>query len=171
MAPLAYRQGDQLRILIECLGGDADIGIAGDHPFGDLRRAALVHFELDGRVPGDEITYDHGQRIARLGVGSRQHQSPRRAAGKVGTGPLEVVRLAQDALGDRQHRLPRLGQPAETLAAALEDRHPEFVLEQSDLLGNPGLRGKERLGRLGNVETLALDLDDVTQLLKFHGQT
>jgi hypothetical protein len=101
-------------------------------------------------------------------MGGRQHQAPGRSAGELRAGPLEIVGFAQDALGDRQHRLARLGQAAEALAAALEDRHPQFLLEQLDLLGNARLRRIQSLGRLRNIQTLALDFDNVTQLLEFH---
>ena len=67
--------------------------------------------------------------------------------------------------------LPGSVSAGEALAAALEDGHPEFVLEQFDLLRNARLRGEQRLGRLRDVEALALDFDDVAKLLKFHGQT
>jgi hypothetical protein len=60
-----------------------------------------------------------------------------------------------------QHRLARLGNAGEALAAALEDGDPEFVLEQLDLLRNARLRGVQRLGRLRDIEALALDFDDV----------
>ena len=171
MAPLAYRQGDQLWILIECLGGDDDIGIAGDHPIGDLRRAALVHLEFDCRMLDNEIAHHDRQRIARLGMGRRQNQPAALTAGKFRAGSLEVFGFAQDAFGNRQHRLARLGDSGKAFAAAFEDRHPQFFLEQLDLLGNPWLRGEQRLGGFGDVETLALDFDDVTQLLEFHGGT
>ena len=57
VAPLAYRQGHQLSVLIERFGSNADIRLAGHHPFGDLRRAALVHFKLDRGVLRDKITH------------------------------------------------------------------------------------------------------------------
>ena len=171
VAPLAHRQRDQLRILVERLGGDADVGLAGDHPFGDLRRAALVHFELDRRVAGDEIAHHHRQRVARLGMGRRQHEAAALAGGELGTRPLEVFRFAQDALGDLEHRLARLGDAGEALAAALEDGDPEFFLEQNDLLRDARLRGVQHLGRLRDIESLAPDFDDVAELLEFHGGT
>jgi hypothetical protein len=48
---------------------------------------------------------------------------------------------------------------------------PSSSSSRLDLLGNPWLRGEQRLGGFGDVETLALDFDDVTQLLEFHGGT
>ena len=171
MAPLADRQRDQSRVLVERFGGDADIRLAGDHPLGDLRRAALVHLEFDCRMLDNEIAHHDRQRIARLGMGRCQNQPAALTAGKFRTGPLEIFGFAQDAFGNRQHRLARLGDAGEAFAAAFEDRHPQFFLEQLDLLGNPWLRGEQRLGGFGDVESLALDFDDVAQLLEFHGGT
>ena len=80
MAPLTDRQRHQLRILVERLGRDTDINLAIDHPFGNLRRAALVHLELDARMLGDEIADHDRQRIARLGVRRAEDQAAAVAA-------------------------------------------------------------------------------------------
>jgi len=48
-------------------------------------------------------------------------------------------------------------------------RHPEFILEQPDLLRDARLRGVERFGGFGYVEAATLDFDNVTQLLQLHG--
>ena len=101
-------------------------------------------------------------------MGGGEDQPAAVAGSEVGAGPLQVLGFAQDAPGDVQHHLPGLGDAGKALAAALENGHPELVLEQLDLLGNARLRGIERLRRLRNIESLALDFDDVTQLLEFH---
>ena len=103
MAPLAHRQRDQLGVLVERLGGDADIRLAGQHPLGDLGRAALVHLQPHSRVLCDKIAHHDGQGITRLGVGRGQHQAPAPAGGKLGAGAFQVLRLAQpdgDAVAD-----------------------------------------------------------------------
>ncbi len=66
--------------------------------------------------------------------------------------------------------LPGSVTPGEALAAALEDGDAQLILQQLDLLGDARLRGIERFRRLGHIQALALDFDDVTQLLKFHGE-
>ena len=53
-------QRDQPRVLVERLRRDTNIGFAGNHPFGDLRRAALVHFQLDCRMPSNEVAHHQG---------------------------------------------------------------------------------------------------------------
>jgi hypothetical protein len=58
---------------------------------------------------------------------------------------------------------------SQALAAALENDDSEFILEQLDLLGNPGLRGMQRRRRLGNVEATARDFDEIAELLELHG--
>ena len=150
-----------MRILVERLGGDADVGFAGQHPFGDLGRAALVHFQFDLRVLGHEIAHDERQRVARLGMRRGQDQAAAIAGGKLAARPFQILGLAQDAFGNVQHHLAGLGNASEALAAALEDGDAEFVLQQLDLLGDAGLGGIKRFRRLGDIEPLTLDFDDV----------
>jgi hypothetical protein len=117
----------------------------------------------------DEALDDGRQGVTRL----RMRRCDDQAAG-VATGVLladapDVLRVAQHAFGNRDHRPPRLGDRQQALAAALENDDSEFVLEQLDLLGNPGLRGMQRFRRLGNVEATARDFDEIAELLELHG--
>ncbi|MPN57162.1 hypothetical protein SDC9_204856 [bioreactor metagenome] len=97
-----------------------------------------------------------------------QHQATAVPGCELGAGPFQVFGFAQDALGNAEHYLARLGDPGKTFAAPLEDGHPQFIFKQLDLLGDTGLRGVERFGRLGDVQALALDFNDITELLEFH---
>jgi len=54
------------------------------------------------------------------------------------------------------------------LAAAREDLHAEFILEQADLLADPGLGGIKALRGGRYVEVVMGNLPDVTQLLQLH---
>src|SRR5690606_3496065 len=83
-------------------------------------------------------------------------------------GAAQVVRFGEDALGDGNDRLSRLGDRHETLAVTHEDVDAELVLERADLLRDAGLRRVERRRRLGYVEAAARDLGEVAQLLELH---
>ena len=54
------------------------------------------------------------------------------------------------------------------LAAALENLHAEFVLEQADLLADARLRGKQALGRGRYIQIVVRDFPDIAELLKLH---
>ena len=51
---------------------------------------------------------------------------------------------------------------------AHEHIDPELVLQRSDLLGNPRLRGMQGIRGLGHVEAATGDLGQVAQLLQLH---
>jgi len=61
-----------------------------------------------------------------------------------------------------------LGQGGETLALADEDRHAELFLELPDLLADAGLRGKQRIGGHGDIQTVIDDGAQITDLLQVH---
>jgi hypothetical protein len=90
MTPLAHRQGDELRILVERFGGDAQIRLAADHPFGNLRWAALMQFELDRWVLRNKIAHHQRQRVTRLGVRCGQNQPTGVTGGKFRARPFEI---------------------------------------------------------------------------------
>ncbi|MNT82368.1 hypothetical protein D3C72_2220900 [compost metagenome] len=74
---------------------------------------------------------------------------------------LEVLCLAQDALRDAQHFLARLRHRDHALAVADEHLDAEFVFQQADLLGDARLRGVQLFGRLGHVQALLGDFDQI----------
>ena len=63
---------------------------------------------------------------------------------------------------------PGGGDAREIAALAHEDLKAELVLEQLDLLADPGLRGMQLLGGRGDVETALGDGGEVTQLVQLH---
>ena len=167
--PLITRQHHQLVVLGDGLGGDRDVGAAVEHHLAHLARVALVQLELDLRVALHEAADHVGQHVARLGVGGGDRQAADRLVGELVAHLLQVVEVAQHALGDRQHGLARLGDRHQALAVAGEDLDAELGLELADLLGHPRLRGEQRLGRLGDIQPATGDLMHVTQLLQVHG--
>ncbi len=166
--PLVAGQHHQLVELGDRLGGDGEVGGAVEHHLTDLARIALVQRELDLRVALHEIAHHAGQHVARLGVGGGDRQAAHRLVGEFVADLLQVVEVAQHALGDRQHRAPRLGDRDQALAMALEDLDPELGLELADLLRHARLRGEQGVGGFGDVEPTAGDFVDVAQLLQVH---
>ena len=132
---------------------------------------ALMQFELDAWVLRDEITHHQWQRVTRLGMRSSQHQSPGIAGSKLGAGTFQILGFTQNAFGNIEHHLTRLGDARKPLATSFENRYPQFILQQLHLLGDTGLRGEKGFRRLGNIKPLTLNFDDITQLLKFHDST
>ena len=63
--------------------------------------------------------------------------------------------------GGRQRRQP--------LALPHEDAQAELVFELPDLLADAGLRRIERLGGVGDVESVVDDRAEVAELLEVHG--
>ena len=49
-----------------------------------------------------------------------------------------------------------------------EDVNAQLFLQLNDRFGNTGLRGKQRLGGLGQVEVLPNGLSDEAKLMKIH---
>jgi hypothetical protein len=69
-----------------------------------------------------------------------------------------------------QHCAAGRGDSRQALAAALEDRQTQLLLEHADLLGHARLRGKQRFGGgIRDIQAAPLHFDQVTQLLQLHG--
>ena len=51
---------------------------------------------------------------------------------------------------------------------AREHLNAKLILEGTDLLGDTGLRGVQRLRRLGDVQATAHHLGQISKLLKLH---
>ena len=166
--PLVARQRHQLRMIGDRLGGDREVRLAGDHLLADLGRVALVDQQPHAGIAALERRDRLGQRVARLGVGGGDGQGAELFVRELGARALEVGGLGQHALGDLDHRLARLGKRGQALAAALEHRDAELVLERADLLRHARLRGVQRLRGLGHVEAAPGDFHQVAQLLELH---
>ena len=127
-----------------------------------------MQFELHVRIAPDESLDGRRQHIARLGVGGGDRQPAMRLAAELLTDLAQVVHVVQHALGDLHHLAARLGDVGQALAVADEDVDAEFGLELADLFGNTRLRSEQGIGGFGDVETVAHDFVDVTQLLEIH---
>ena len=79
--------------------------------------------------------------------------------------------LLHDLAGQFDDRLAGRGHPGQVLAAAGEDLHTQFVLEQADLLGDARLRGEQALCRCRDIEVVPGDFPDIAQLLQFHAKS
>ncbi len=82
---------------------------------------------------------------------------------------LEVPRIVKHALRDGQNGFARLGDRDDALAVAHEDLNTQFLFQQFDLLADAGLRGVQRAGGIRDIQSLAHDLVEETQLLQVHG--
>jgi hypothetical protein len=136
--PLVDRQRDELGIQRDRLGGDAKVGIAGEHLLADLGGVALVDAQLHAGVLLLELRHGLRQRIARLGVGGGDGQGAELLVGEFLAGAAQVVRLGKDALGDGDDRLARLRDGDQALAVAHEHIDAELLFQRPDLLGHPG---------------------------------
>jgi hypothetical protein len=95
------------------------------------------------------------QRVARLRVRGGDRQGALLLVGEFLSGALQVAGFGEDALGDREHGLARLGDRGDALAVAHENLHAELVLEALDLLGDAGLGGMQGLGGGRDAQTAA----------------
>jgi hypothetical protein len=84
-------------------------------------------------------------------------------------GFFEVAALQQQALDDRQHMGARLGQAGQALAGAHKQFNAELFFQFADLPADPGLRGVQGIGDVGQVEVASHGLAHGTQLLEVHG--
>jgi hypothetical protein len=64
--------------------------------------------------------------------------------------------------------LAGLGDALEALAVAGENFHAQFFFQLDDGLGHAGLRGVQRLGRLGQVQVAPHGFLDKTELMQIH---
>ena len=76
--------------------------------------------------------------------------------------------LAQNLTGGLQDGLAGRGHMGQVFAAAGENLHAQFILQQADLLADAGLRGVQALGGRRHIEIVVRHFPDVAQLLKLH---
>ena len=155
--------------MLERLGSDGEIGIAGGGPACDLWWRALIDMQRDPRVLAPECADDRGQGIARLGMGGGHAQRTAVGVRELAGGARDVFDFGQNPAGRLQNARPRGGDPIQMLAVAFEHEHAEFVLEQPDLFAHTGLRGMQRLGGGGDIQAPFGDFIDIDELTQFHG--
>ena len=159
--PLRAGQRHQFFKLFVRFSGDADIGDAVAQQRGNLHRAAFAQGQPHLRIPLGEARHHRGQRVTRLGV--RGGDDQRAAAAGIEFAPdlAQVVGVAQDALGDVEHDLARLGQCGDAFAFAHEYGHAEFFLQQADLFADARLRGKQRFRGIRDLQSVAGDFAQI----------
>ena len=83
---------------------------------------------------------------------------------------LYIVYRTQYLFRRFQNCLPRPRNRRDTLAAADENLHAQFLFQQAYLLRHARLRGKQSLRRLRHIQVMAVHLHRVAQLLQLHRQ-
>ena len=166
--PVVARQRGELREVGERLGGDAEVGVAARGLLRHLARVALVQHQPHlGIARGEGL--EHGrQHVAGLRVGGGDRELAFVLAAELLGDALQVGHLGERAARGRDDDLAGRGEPREPLAGAHEHLHAELVLELADLLADARLRRVERFRRLGDVEAVVDDGDEVAQLLQVH---
>jgi hypothetical protein len=169
MRPAVAGQGHELRIVVQRLGRDADVGLAVDQHLRDLLGRALVQVQLDAGKLTAELLHRHRQRIARLRMRGGDREQAALPRHEFLPGMPQVAALHQHALDDRQPMAAGFGQAGQALAGAHEELDAEFFLEFADLPAHAGLGGVERVSDFGQVEAAAHGFAHRAQLLEIHG--
>ena len=166
--PGIVREGDDIGVLLQRLGGNADVGAAVEQHGDDLLRAGLMQHQPHLGKSLLEL-HDHlRQRVARLCVRRRHRQLALVAQRELLGELLDVLGVEQHPLDDADQLLAGLCQSEQPLAAAHEQLDPQLVLEILDVLADAGLRGIESVGNIGQVELAAYGFANDAKLLKVH---
>jgi len=112
---------------------------------------------------------DHlGQRIAGLRVRRRDHQVAAVLIRELARDATQILSIEQHPLDQLMHRLARLREAREPLAASNEDVDAEFVFEVLDLFRHARLRCVQHVRHFGQVHVLTHGLAHEAQLLEIH---
>ena len=88
--------------------------------------------------------------------------------GKFGADVANALHIAEDALGNFQHGLPRRRNRHNTFAVPYKQLHAQLVFQQLYLLGNARLGRKQNFRCLRNIQIAAVNFQKIAQLLQFH---
>ena len=147
---------------------EGQVDLAGGDLGHQLVRARLHHREVDAGVAGMELDQgggEHARDEARRGPDGEMAPRHARQRPRLGPGRLDV---GQDPLHERQQRAAVGGEGDPALArAAVEEDHPELVLEQADLARQRGLGQVQPVGGPGEALLLG-DRQGVGQLVQLH---
>lgn len=158
--PAITGQRNQTIEVHERLSGDGQINLAARGELGDLPGRALLQGEADtGPSPHEELN-DRRQDIARLSMRGGDRQGAMLGITALLGDATDVFGLGEDALGLIDHLSTQRGECDELLAPAHEQGRTQFRLELADLPAQCRLRGKQALGRLGDIESAADDFQD-----------
>ena len=167
--PFIAGQRDQFRGVSYRFGGDPQISLALGDEFGDLHRVALVEQQSHLGKAFGELLDCRRQHVARLGVGRRDAQRSFIACAMLVADALEAGGVDQQQAGAFDDQAARFREAGEALAVADENHHAQLVLEQAHLFADAGLRCEQTFRRVGNIEAMIYNGDEVAQLLQIHG--
>ncbi|MCY1307570.1 hypothetical protein D9M70_574990 [compost metagenome] len=139
MRPLIAGQRQQVLVVGDAFGGDADIGLVMQQHVCDLCRVALLDRQPDLGVALGELADHPWQRITCLRMGGGNGEVALVLCGIVHADPLQALDLLQDLLNRGENAPPRFGQAADALAVPGEDIDTQLFLQLDDGLGHAGL--------------------------------
>ena len=106
--------------------------------------------------------------MPRLGISGGDREAAAVLLGKFGADIANALHIAEDALGNFQHGLPRRRNRHNAFAVPHKQLHAQLVFQQLYLLGNARLGRKQNFRRLRNIQIAAVNLQKIAQLLQFH---
>jgi len=127
-----------------------------------------VQLQLDHGVRGAKAPDDLGQHAVQRGGDEADRQAALDLADPLGHRG-QLGGLGQQLAGMRVEEAAGLGE-LERPAAALEQQHPQVILQLLDLPGQRRLGDVQALGRAREVQLLG-DGNEVTQVTQFHVDT
>ena len=166
--PLKTGQYQQIAPLLQIIGKQ-QIGSAIMHGCSALRRTPLHHRYGNFGKAGHEALEDGGQNIAGLQMSGRNGEGSLLRMHMLPGHHLDGGHLVQHLRGHFDHVPTDGGDLGQVFAAALEDLDPQLILQHPHLFADPGLGGKEALGGGRQIQPVVRHLDDIAQLLQFHG--
>ena len=114
--------------------------------------------------PGHEF----GQYVAGLGVCGGDGQRAAVLLAELFSNPPQVADFAQDQIDAFEYVLAGLGDPLESLSVPGKNFDAQFAFELQNGFGNAGLRGVERLCRLGQVQIASYGFLHKAELMEVH---
>ena len=166
--PLVTGQGDQLGVLSQRFGGNADFCHFINQHARHLLRRALVQTHVDFWVGLPQAGHRLGQHVAGLRVGGGDRERATVFCAVLLTNAFEVAHLAHDQLNAFEDMLARFGDAFETLAVPCKNLDAQLFFKLNDGFGHTGLRGVEGFGRLGQVEVAPGSFLNKTKLMQIH---
>ena len=168
VAPRQIRERCQQRFLRQRLGRDANVSRAVQQLGCDLAGVGLLQNQADlGK--GFAKFGDHGrQHVARLRVSRGDAKFALVALAELLADPLDIARVDQHPLDDRDQLASGFRQPEKALALALEKGNAKFFFQILDVLADTRLRRIQCACYLGQVEVVFDRFAQNPQLLEIH---
>ena len=137
--PAVARQGDELGVIGQGLGGHANVGLARQQHGRHLLGRALAQVQRDFGKAVAKVFHHRRQGVARLRVRGRHGKLALQMGAEVVARAFEVVSLQQQALDDGQQRCARRGQAGQALACTHKHLHPQFTFQFTNLAAHARL--------------------------------